>query len=435
MRYSAPSSLRPRRALAVRTLATIAPPAPAAASQPAARANARGIVSSWTEWQPLKEVIVGRCELSCMMNNEPAFKAKLKQGHALAKSAGTRRSADAIEEGETELAHFCDVLQRHGVTVRRPELVDWSQPCKTPDFEITNGNTGSMPRDVLLTVGNEIVEATMSIRGRFFEYRAYRQLLNEYFERDPDFRWTAAPKPTMSDALYRNDYMAYGDDSRARAELINNRVYVTTEVEPIFDAADVMRFGKDLFVLNSFTTNRKGYEWMRRHFNQRGIRVHFLDFPDDLAPMHIDTNFVPLNSNTIMLNPKRPPRPWVMRLLQENGWKVITGASNGLPLHPLSHCSEWLSCNVLSIDEKRVAVEAQETRMHDLLAKHGFEPVPVPLRSIAQFGGAFHCCTADVRREGELNSYFPHIDELERAGKECQFAPLGADEPEAYRTS
>ena len=45
-----------------------------------------------------------------------------------------------------------------------------------------------MPRDVLLTVGNEIVEATMSIRARFFEYRNYRSLLNEYFERDPNFR-------------------------------------------------------------------------------------------------------------------------------------------------------------------------------------------------------------------------------------------------------
>lgn len=54
------------------------------------------------------------------------------------------------------------------------ELVEWNQSLKTPDFEVPNGNTGAMPRDVLLTVGNEIVEATMSLRGRFFEYRNYR---------------------------------------------------------------------------------------------------------------------------------------------------------------------------------------------------------------------------------------------------------------------
>ena len=56
----------------------------------------------------------------------------------------------------------------------------------------------------------------------------------------------------------------------------------------------------------------------------------------------------------------------------------------------------------------------------------------VPLRSIASFGGAFHCCTTDVRREGELLSYFPDIDRLQAAGEDCQFAPIGANAPKAY---
>ena len=88
---------------------------------------------------------------------------------------------------------------------------------------------------------------------------------------------------------------------------------------------------------------------------------------------------------------------------------------------------------MLSIDEKHVLVEAQEHGMHELLDKHGFTPIPVPLRSIAEFGGAFHCCTTDVRRAGELKSYFPHIDQLEARGEVCQFAPYGADAPDAYK--
>ena len=118
--------------------------------------------------------------------------------------------------------------------------------------------------------------------------------------------------------------------------------------------------------------------------------------------------------------------------LEKNGWKIITGVSNGLSTPPMSQCSEWLALNVLSIDEKRVCVEAQETKLHELLSSHGFEVIPVPLRSIAEFGGAFHCCTTDVRRKGPLESYFPHIDELEAAGEECQFAPFGDDAPAAY---
>jgi glycine amidinotransferase len=370
-----------------------------------------------------------------MPANEPAFEAKLKSDeHALHGLQGLR-SESAIAKGEEELEGLVSVLEKHGVKVRRPELVDWSQPCKTPDFEVPCGNTGAMPRDVLLTVGNEVLEAPMSWRSRFFEYRAYRSLLNEYFELDPNFVWTAAPKPTMTDAMFMKDFpheARGGEADNRRQILAEHRIFCHTEAEPIFDAADVMRLGKDLFVCNSFTTNRKGYDWLRRHYNQRGLRVHFFDFPADTAPMHLDVNFVPLSKDTVMLNPQRPPRPWVERLLRENGWKVIVGVSNGISPPPLSQCSEWLALNVLSIDDKKVICEAEETNLHELLSQHGFEPIPVPLRSIAEFGGAFHCCTTDVRREGSLESYFPHIDELEAKGLECQFAPYGAESPAAY---
>lgn len=393
------------------------------------------VVSSWTEWQPLKEIIVGRCELSCVPAQEPAFEAKLRhEDHYLRAQSGLR-SEESIAHGEEELANFVATLESHGVTVRRPEVVDWNQTTKTPDFEVPYGNTGAMPRDVLLTVGNEVVESPMSWRARFFEYRAYRSLLNEYWERDPNFLWTAGPKATMADSLYHTDFpfeAAQPGAESERAQLAAKRIFCHTEAEPIFDAADVMRLGKDIFVCNSFTTNRKGYDWLRRHFNRRGLRVHFMDFPDDTAPMHLDVNFVPLSADTIMLNPVRPPRPWVERLLRDNGWKVITGVSNGIKPPPLSQCSEWLALNVLSIDDKKVCVEAQETKMMDLLCKHGFEPVPVPIRSIAEFGGALHCCTADVKREGGLESYFPQLDELQEQGRDCQFAPFADECPEVY---
>ena len=53
---------------------------------------------------------------------------------------------------------------------------------------------------------------------------------------------------------------------------VREHVYLTSEAEPIFDAADVMRFGKDIFVHMGFTTNNSGFEWLRRHAATRGIR-------------------------------------------------------------------------------------------------------------------------------------------------------------------
>lgn len=58
----------------------------------------------------------------------------------------------------------------------------------------------AMPRDILIVVGNEIIEAPMAWRARFFEYRAYRSLIKEYFRKGA--KWTTAPKPTMASELY-----------------------------------------------------------------------------------------------------------------------------------------------------------------------------------------------------------------------------------------
>ena len=69
----------------------------------------------------------------------------------------------------------------------------------TPDFT-SSGMYAAMPRDILIVVGDEIIEAPMAWRSRFFEYRAYRPLLKEYFKRGA--KWTTAPKPLLSDDLY-----------------------------------------------------------------------------------------------------------------------------------------------------------------------------------------------------------------------------------------
>lgn len=62
------------------------------------------------------------------------------------------------------------------------------------------GLYSAMPRDILMVVGNEIIEAPMAWRSRFFEYRAYRSIIKDYFHRGA--KWTTAPKPTMADELY-----------------------------------------------------------------------------------------------------------------------------------------------------------------------------------------------------------------------------------------
>ena len=96
-------------------------------------------------------------------------------------------------------------------------------------------------------IGDEIIEAPMAWRSRFFEYRAYRPLIKEYFKQGA--KWTAAPKPQMCDELYDQDYPIKSNKDRSR--LASEGKFVVTEFEPCFDAAEFIRAGKDIFVQRS----------------------------------------------------------------------------------------------------------------------------------------------------------------------------------------
>jgi glycine amidinotransferase len=290
--------------------------------------------------------------------------------------------------------------------VDRPTPLDFHQQVATPDWQ-----TGSMfgcmpPRDVLLTVGCEILEATMSYRCRWFEYLCYRPLLKAYYAQDPKMRHEAAPKPRLTDASYRPDYLSEKIGVAKRLAWTAQKFFVTTEEEPLFDAADVLRFGKDLVVQHGFTTNERGINWLARHFPDH--RVHAVNFPGDPYPIHIDATFTPLRPGLILNNPQRRLPDEMRPFFEKNDWEIIDAAP---PAHqtppPLCYSSIWLSMNVLMLDPKTVCVEKSEVYQMDQMDTLGFEVIPVDLRDAYAFGGGLHCCTADVYREGDCEDYFP----------------------------
>ncbi len=95
------------------------------------------------------------------------------------------------------------MLEKRGIRVSRPSPIDFAQTVRTPDWEQASMFGCMPPRDVLITVGTEMLEATMCYRSRWFEYLAYRPVLQELYENDPDMRWEAAPKPRLTDDSYK----------------------------------------------------------------------------------------------------------------------------------------------------------------------------------------------------------------------------------------
>jgi len=365
------------------------------------------VVSSWNEWDPLKHVIVGRADGTMVQAPEPAVERDWPEyGFPLGKYGPLPKEME--EKANEQLDNFAKVLEGRGMRVDRPTLLDFSQTVQTPDWRQETMFGCMPPRDLLLTIGNEILEATMSLRSRWFEYLCYRPLLEQYYKEDPNMRWEAAPKPRLTDRTYKKDYWKEFNAMSKEEQLERTKAkdWVLTKVEPLFDAADVGRFGKDLFVQQSTVTNGAGIDWLRRHFPDH--RIHTVIFKEE-SPMHIDATFVPLRPGLALGNRQRVPLVKELReLLDKNGWEIVQCAK---PAHDkkaaLSYCSVWLSMNLLMLDPKTVCVEASETAQMEQLDKLGFEVIPIPFWDVAAFGGGLHCATADVYREGTCGDYLP----------------------------
>jgi len=230
--------------------------------------------------------------------------------------------------------------------------------------------------------------------SRFFEVYVYRSLINEYFSRGA--RWSAAPKPLLQDRFFDLQYEVPAEGPPTR--------YVNGELEPVFDAADFIRCGRDIFVQRSNTTNYCGIEWVKRHLGDR-YRIHTLK-TCSTQPMHMDTTFMPLCPGKLLINPNFIRREDLPDFMLKS-WEIFE-ATPPVPSIGVAAqlCSDWLSMNFLMLDERRMIVEKRQEPFIKSLKDWGFEPIPVSFEDYYGFGGSFHCATCDIRRRGELKSYF-----------------------------
>ncbi|MEV0374406.1 hypothetical protein AB0I10_32215 [Streptomyces sp. NPDC050636] len=158
-------------------------------------------VNSWNGWDPLRHVILGRAEGTVVQAPEPAVRRDYPDdGFPL--GAYGPMPPEKVAEAEEQLDNFAAMLERRGIRVDRPARSTYQQ-VSTPEWAQDSMFGCMPPRDVLLTVGNEILEATMSYRSRWFEHLCYRPVLQRLFDGDENMCWEAAPKPRLTDASYK----------------------------------------------------------------------------------------------------------------------------------------------------------------------------------------------------------------------------------------
>lgn len=333
------------------------------------------------EWDPLRAVIVGSAtgaqiptvrdvSLHCVnygLHSDEEF-ARIRTGPYPQR---------VIEETNEDLDAFAEGLERLGIRVFRPPETDFTRRYETEDWSV-DGYYAYCPRDSILTVGEWAIETPMALRHRQREATIYRQIVST----------VRCPRPRLLDELYDRSQVG---------------VPTLRESEPVFDAANCLKLGRDILYLISNTGNEAGADWLQEFL---GSDYRVRKVRDIYAFIHVDSTIMPLRPGLLLLNPERVSERNLPEWLAS--WdKIYMPEPVEVPCAPeWNPCSKWIAMNVLSLGPDLVAVEERQVGLIRLLEQRGITPFPVRLRHMRTLAGGAHCATLDLVRDGGLEDYF-----------------------------
>ncbi|MGC5342613.1 inosamine-phosphate amidinotransferase 1 [Streptomyces sp. DT171] len=344
------------------------------------------LVNAHNEWDPLEEMIVGVAENARVPSPDPGLFALDYCEHHESQDEipSGPYSERVVTEAHEDLEAFVDLLKGEGVTVRRPDITEHAKPFGTPDWQ-TDGEYNYCPRDVILPIGQTVIETPMALRSRFFEPFAYKEILLDYFRSGA--KWISAPKPRLLDDTYR---------VRPESGL------PLANLEPVFDAANVMRVGKDILYLVSCSGNELGGQWLQQILGDE-YRVHFIR--GAYEGTHIDTTVMVVRPGLVVLNPERIREDQIPPVFKN--WDVIWAPEMGDTGYAWDYprASIWQGMNFIMINPDLAVINDQQSPLIREIEKRGVQVAPLRMRQARTLSGGFHCVSVDVRRRGTLEDY------------------------------
>jgi len=337
------------------------------------------MIKSHNEWDTLKEVFVGVVDgahnpdhdkdLHCINYADRDNMLGVKEG---------LYPQQVIEETQEDLENFVSQLQSFGVSVKRPKPQDQQKYFSTPNW-CTNGYYNYCPRDSVLIVGDTIIESPMALRSRYFETFSFKDDFINYMK--DGARWVSAPKPRLTDDSYQRE---------------NLDELTLTNIEPIFDAANILRCNNDILYLLSNTGNELGAQWLQNFLGSE-YKVHVLR--NMYSYVHLDSTIALLREGLCLLNPERVNEDNMPEPLKS--WdKIWCPDMVDIGHYPnYNHASVWIGINLISLTPNLVVCDENQKELHNQLIKNNVEVIPMRLRHSRTLGGSFHCITLDTWRE------------------------------------
>lgn len=358
-------------------------------------------VCVYTEWGKLEEVIVGdfyNYTIPKSIDNvDISFRSfyhdnifrdvqKIRRYKMNMYASDIRKYPEEIETERCEdINLIAETLNSMGIIVKRPQRLEEIAEINTPDWTNITTPCGNI-RDQFLVIGDEIIETSPMMRGRFFENDLVKHLLLSYFKRGA--KWTVAPRPRMLENSFDRSYF---EENSANTD--------PEKFEIMFDGAQCLRFGKDILFNVSNENHILGAIWLQRHLGDK-IKIHQVRITDS----HLDGSLLPLRPGLLLvhseMNEKRHLLPITLRK-----WKFIEFDDEQKSIvndDLLMLASQSINMNVLSIDENTVMINELAVNTIKKLEENGLTVIPTRLRHSQLYSGAFHCSTLDIRRRDKL---------------------------------
>ena len=333
------------------------------------------IIQTHNEWDKLNTVVLGDVAGARFPKYDDVFTevAKHSTWTESAQPMGPI-SQTVIQQTEEDLEYMKEQLEEAGVTVIRPRQLDFQQVVHNYRY-FSDGMYNYCPRDTILIVGNYVIEAPVLFHSRQHEAESFRDI--RYSALEKGCKWISAPRHNLP-----------------VNELFDENGNLT-EKTPIFDAANVMRFGKDILYLKSQTGNVSGARWLSTVLGPE-YTVHIWD--KVYAYAHIDSTICALNEETILLNKTRISTAGKLPKFLKDKKKIWISDLEETEFHVYPYASKWIGMNILSLDPTTVMVDPRQTKLIKRLEREGFDVVPVQLTHSRTLGGGHHCVTLDLHR-------------------------------------
>lgn len=323
------------------------------------------------EWGKVKKVIVGIADKSKYYEdnliNRYVYFANKKLDESIPHGV---YSSSIIDEANEDLDKLANIYKQFGAEVVRPKYT----------ADVKNFHYLYCPRDNILTIDNKIIASPMSTNGRKDEWKGMYHVTDDL----------------SSQEFSNKDYVP---------ECIQNKkVLATQNYKPMWDAANVLRAGRNILYLLSNTGNLAGAVQLQELLGDKSkFIVHVLRG----TTSHIDTTIAFLKPGLALINPKRItdrsqlPKPM-------HNWELLP-CPDPIPMPfsgPEAAMSQDTGMNLCMLDENTVIVQATQTNLITLLEQKGFTVIPIYMRHQRSLGGGPHCCTVELEREYDLDWTF-----------------------------